>query len=416
MSNRHFPVSSILVGNRKRHTNADKVAALADSIKQVGLLNPLTITQDGRLIAGLHRLEAVQSLGWLEVPVYIVTLDELQAELAEIDENLVRHQLDELQESIQIFRRKQIYEALYPQTKNGANGHRGSGNGATISRNDMLTFSEDTASKMSKSRRVVERKAFIGSVLADVDHRLEDTAIAGNQRALLTLAQMEEDEREEVIELLETREARTIGEAQRLIHQVEQSVVPDDLPADLIGRCQFICGELADIEYLIPDESVDAIITSPPATIEAYETLAMVAARVLVPGGSLLCTVNQSLLPAALPLLMACLSYQWTIAIIGEHPKASQQRSIRTSWQPALWLTRGDYCGYATEDTAKSLASLIEHFTKPGDTILDPFMGSGAIVIPAVQMNRKVIGVDTRLEALETTLKRLGELQTETAP
>ena len=36
----------------------------------------------------------------------------------------------------------------------------------------------------------------------------------------------------------------------------------------------------------------------------------------------------------------------------------------------------------------------ILNYTKPGDTVLDPFMGSGVVIIEAIKNNRKAIGVD----------------------
>lgn len=412
----HFPVSSIHANGRKRATDPDKVESLADSIKQLGLLNPLSVTPDGRLVAGLHRLEAVQQLGWQEVPVNIISLDALLLELAEIDENLVRSNLTELQEDIQIARRKEIYEVLYPKTKNGANGRRGSGNGEIISRNDIMTFSEDTSSQMSKSRRVVERKAFIGSALQDVGHRLEGTQVANSQKGLMALAQMDEHEREEIIDKLETFEASTIREAQRLIRQEEQSTMPDDMPANLTDRCQFVCGELEDVEHLVEDKSVDAIITHLPRQSDVYAygaLLGTIACRVLKRNGSLLCAVEQPQLPDAIKALQFDLFYRWTLALIpGNNPAMVVPPRVHTSWTPVLWLTRGAYQGPWIEDAIKSMSDLVERFTVPGQTILDPFMRSGSIVVPAVKMNRKVIGIGT-LDALESVLKRLAEIQEE---
>ncbi len=98
MSN--LPINSIEIANRKRHLG--DIEQLAKSISELGLLNPITITKDGTLIAGLHRLEACRSLGWTEIPVTIIELGELQTELAEIDENLVRSELSQLDESLQL--------------------------------------------------------------------------------------------------------------------------------------------------------------------------------------------------------------------------------------------------------------------------------------------------------------------------
>ena len=48
----------------RRNTQQRNVEELARSIAAVGLMNPITVTQDNTLIAGLHRLEAVKLLGW----------------------------------------------------------------------------------------------------------------------------------------------------------------------------------------------------------------------------------------------------------------------------------------------------------------------------------------------------------------
>ena len=47
----------------RRNLDMGHVKELADSIRELGLLNPLTIDKENFLIAGLHRLEAVKTLG-----------------------------------------------------------------------------------------------------------------------------------------------------------------------------------------------------------------------------------------------------------------------------------------------------------------------------------------------------------------
>ena len=82
-----LPIKAITVGRRLRRDLGD-IDALANSIADVGLLNPLTVTPGGRLIAGARRLAAVRQLGWREVPVHIVDLDEIAC--GEFMENVVR--------------------------------------------------------------------------------------------------------------------------------------------------------------------------------------------------------------------------------------------------------------------------------------------------------------------------------------
>lgn len=69
-------VDSLVVGERHRKDMGD-LDALARSIREVGLLHPVVITPDGRLIAGERRLAACRQIGWGEIPVTVVELGEL---------------------------------------------------------------------------------------------------------------------------------------------------------------------------------------------------------------------------------------------------------------------------------------------------------------------------------------------------
>ncbi len=84
------PIDGIDVGIRYRQDLGD-LRTLAESIEAVGLLHPVVVTPEGRLIAGQRRLEACRLLGWSEVPVTVVDL--LQAARGEAHENFVRKDL-----------------------------------------------------------------------------------------------------------------------------------------------------------------------------------------------------------------------------------------------------------------------------------------------------------------------------------
>ena len=104
----------------RRTVSADKVKDLVKSIKEVGLINPITLTHDNTLIAGAHRVQAFKDMGLTEIPyTYLEKGDSLLIELAEIDENLVRGELHFLEQGRVLERRKEIYEELYPETKHG---------------------------------------------------------------------------------------------------------------------------------------------------------------------------------------------------------------------------------------------------------------------------------------------------------
>src|SRR5215813_2518015 len=104
------------------HRELRDLEELMDSIQTLRLLQPILLIQEGsryRLIAGWRRYNACMRLGWSKIPAVVRTMDDLHAELATIDENLVRQELTVLERCEQLARRKEIYEALHPETKHG---------------------------------------------------------------------------------------------------------------------------------------------------------------------------------------------------------------------------------------------------------------------------------------------------------
>jgi ParB family chromosome partitioning protein len=78
-----LPIRKINVCNRYRK-KLDDIESLAASIKELGLLHPIVVRPDGRLIAGERRLAACKRLGWKTVPVTSVDLREVvRGEFAE---------------------------------------------------------------------------------------------------------------------------------------------------------------------------------------------------------------------------------------------------------------------------------------------------------------------------------------------
>jgi len=88
-----------IVLNLRVRKNLGDIGALMDSMKTHGLLNPITVTNKGELIAGHRRLESAKRLGWEYIDVII--LDEpgpIEKLEIEIEENTQRKALspDEL--------------------------------------------------------------------------------------------------------------------------------------------------------------------------------------------------------------------------------------------------------------------------------------------------------------------------------
>lgn len=85
----------------RRTFDEGSIEALAASIAEVGLLEPIVVRERAEgfeIVAGERRYRALRHLGWERAPVHIVALDDAKAELASAVENLNREDLNPLEE------------------------------------------------------------------------------------------------------------------------------------------------------------------------------------------------------------------------------------------------------------------------------------------------------------------------------
>ena len=100
-----IPISSIRPNpdQPRRHFEPAALEELADSIRALGILQPLTVRQlsDGwELVAGERRLRAAALAGLEQVPCISVRVDSQNAALLAVVENLQRQDLDFLEEAL----------------------------------------------------------------------------------------------------------------------------------------------------------------------------------------------------------------------------------------------------------------------------------------------------------------------------
>ena len=89
-----LPPSSIQVNRPDRQRRDVDTAGLLESIKNLGILNPLIVTKEGVLVAGERRLTTALELGLPEVPVrYLEDLPNTTLQIIELEENLKRRDL-----------------------------------------------------------------------------------------------------------------------------------------------------------------------------------------------------------------------------------------------------------------------------------------------------------------------------------
>lgn len=213
-----LPIEEIQIKEGRRELNVEHVEELLGSIRELGLLNPLTVDKDHILIAGLHRLEAVKRLGWSEVEVTVCSLEGLQAELAEIDENIIRSDLSALEYGEILLRRKEIYETLHPETKAGVSQAAGMNRAIGRDVSDKMTltsksFVEDTAEKLGVGKRTVERQIQTAKNLTpEAKEIIRDSDTKITKKAALKLSRLKPEQQKEAAKMLAEKKIKSVEE------------------------------------------------------------------------------------------------------------------------------------------------------------------------------------------------------------
>jgi len=157
-------LDKIKVGSRRRTLDQAKVDAMMGSMGRIGLQTPITVYQtdndEFELGPGLHRHAAAKLLGWRKILCRVVQMDDLSRQLWEIDENLCRAELNELEHCEHLAARKAIYEQLHPETRN-VNERGGPGRGIkTAAESASVSFTADTATKTGLSERTIQQSIY----------------------------------------------------------------------------------------------------------------------------------------------------------------------------------------------------------------------------------------------------------------
>lgn len=156
------------------------VAALAESIGQIGLMQAITVrrarhARNGvmcdtyEVIAGLHRVKACTRLGWTHIPAQVVEVDDLRAELMLIDENLRRNDLTTAERVAATARRAKLRALVDgPAKAKGAHAANAAmGNEHDANAKLAVAFSEETAEATGQSVRKVQRDIQRGKSLSE---------------------------------------------------------------------------------------------------------------------------------------------------------------------------------------------------------------------------------------------------------
>ena len=265
-------IDEIKVNPGRRTALEHDIEELAFSISEIGLLNPITLTGDYTLVAGLHRLEAVKLLGWIDVECTVTGLEGMAAELAELDENFARANLSPLEIGDLYRRRKDIYEMLYPETKAGTaqaiGMNKAKGNNVDCKlQSTRKSFIEDTASVTGSHPSTIAQHIKIATDLTpEAKETLRGTEKPVSRTTLKKISKLAPDQQKEVSVLLVSGEIQTVDEY--LVKEPaceEKSKAPQQIPneqiAVIMGMACFADSTIAHINDFLKQADAFARIS-----------------------------------------------------------------------------------------------------------------------------------------------------------
>lgn len=365
-------IARIQVGQRKRKLDEGKVRSLAESFESIGQLQPITVEQceygNYRMIAGLHRLEAAKLLGWETIEAQEFEGDVVAAELAEIDENLMRNDLTVLEQGEHLARRQELVGF-------SRGGDRRS-SAFSNPQNEGLKTTTEIAHDIGLSKQTAERRMQVArNIVPEVKDAIRDTEIANSTTQLLELARLAPEKQVEVAKGIaegassiaefiksidgQKREARRIERIDKINAAVENNKPLNGIGvfpviyADPPWEYDFPISDSRRIENQYPTMSLDEIMSLPVKDIAADDAI-------------LFLWVTTPMLEKGLKVLNAW-GFDYRTSMVWVKPSIGPGQWVRQRHEYLLIGVRGDIPTPKGEDKPDSVieAPREEHSKKP---------------------------------------------------
>ncbi|MBR7651425.1 ParB N-terminal domain-containing protein [Brucella oryzae] len=198
-----IPLKDIYIGDRARPVDEDHAVAIAASMADRGLINPITVratpAKDGgktpyTLVAGGHRYRAAELNQWDEIDVIVVSADAVEAQLMEISENLYRNELTALDRAIFVMKFREIHEEKFGKILRGGD-QKSNRNDCGLIFTPGRQLSERVQERFGFGQRTYEYVTRIGKKLHPaLRQAVRGTDAENDQKLLLKLAAMPETE------------------------------------------------------------------------------------------------------------------------------------------------------------------------------------------------------------------------------
>jgi hypothetical protein len=419
--------------NQLNEAIAGPLEGLAASIKATGgLVRPVLVDIHGNILDGRRRMAASQADTVLGIRL---NLEGTEAEMEAARIELLQKKTSPLHRAGVLGRYKELYDHKHPEQTKGGNQKLKK---AKKEQSLIVTFCKMIAQETDSSVSSIEKLIQVSTIPADVR-----TEIAKNEDLcfrLDRLLQMSWCEKKDGIPAIELKNLYDANpnwayydcvneyEKQQNIKAGKPWLVPNSGPDYKIieGDFNVVLPQMIAAGTL-PD--IRATITDPPylePNLYLLPAFAQLCAQVLPKSGVAAVMFGHAYLNRAIRELDKFLYYRWIIADdYGKTGQTMHSVNMSNHWKPILIyakhtqklatfgpdIIRGN--GF-TDDFYDDWQQLLETFeqlvlrlTKPGDWILEPFLGTGTTMIAALKHGRRCIGIDIDPNKIEMTKTRI---------
>jgi len=365
---------------------------LKENIRQNGQLDSIKLNKEGQILDGHHRNKICQELG-IEPKTETLHFENKYLEkLFVININRDRRQLNEFGGIELALEAKPVYELMVKQN-------------------------------MSLGGKGVP----IGTPFGRIDQRIADDAHTSKNKVWMVEYILQNAKSEDIKRLKEGR-ARISKVYKFIRRQISydarlQQAIKDaknfPLQNDMYELHQGDMREKA-IQDIIPDESIQAIVTDPPYDEESlplYDEAVKLYEKKLKMGGCFAALTGGYALSKIIRIIEDNCSLKWQWDIVLKHSGSSEIiRGMQVKHKTWVLYYKGDKPTIhgpmptlseskdpdKTSDlwaqSPEDARPLIQYLTVPGEIILDTMMGTGTFGIPAIEMGRRFIGIEEKTD------------------
>uniref|UniRef100_A0A6M3II68 Putative methyltransferase n=1 Tax=viral metagenome TaxID=1070528 RepID=A0A6M3II68_9ZZZZ len=397
-----IPAITIRPDRSRRTFNPAKLDSLAESMRTIGLIEPIVVDENNQLIAGERRIRAAKSIGWTEIDVvYMKDLTDWQKQVVELEENLQREDLTYGEEVAQIARLHDMYQSQYGVTSPVG----GKAGGWRV---------RDTAERLGIS---------VGATCQDLQlaKAIQNNPELAKQRSKIAAQSMlKRDQEIKARQLLAVLSAKAKPKDE---HPITKQA-PDQI--------QLLLGDARDLVSNLPNDSISCLITDPPWGVGFDSQFGSDQGKSLELTQDVLVELHPKLQSGALCWMFCATKHLITGKIVelvvragyrvfdqvfiwykptiahASHPYGE----LKNDYEPALFFSKDSPRDlikpmfavfnhmnwgsklHPSEKPTPVLEHLIQHSTVEGEVIIDPFMGSGSTMRAAKNTGRRGIGIE----------------------